>query len=81
MILCARIFKVFHRSISIENQQLGIIKAVFFCKQDGIGRLFIEIIEKLEYIRAYRHTYITENASNALILAGKDFFYIKLLVF
>ena len=37
MYLCARILKVFHRSISILNQHLGIIRGVFSRDPDGIG--------------------------------------------
>ena len=62
MFLCARIFSIFHQSISIENQHLGIISGVFSRTPDGIGSKFIEIIELDAYVRAYRHTYITENA-------------------
>ena len=62
MFLCPRIFSIFYRSISIENQHLGIIRGVFSRNPDGIGWKFIEIIELDAYIRAYRHTYVTENA-------------------
>ena len=62
MFLCAHIFKIFYRSISKENQHLVIIRGVFSRNPDGICRKFIEIIELHAYIRAYSHTYITENA-------------------
>ena len=37
MILCARICLIFHRSISIWNQRLSIIRGVFSRNPDGIG--------------------------------------------
>ena len=53
MFLCARIFSLFHRFISIENQHLGMIRGVFSRNPGGIGIKFIEIIELDVYIRAY----------------------------